>query len=468
MRESQSEAPWCPRPDVHPSIPKPALILLLMSTPLSQFPANAQRDFAAETCAKLRTAGFDALWAGGCVRDMVLGAAPKDYDVATSATPQQVIELFGKRRTVPVGVSFGVVMVLGPQQDCGQIEVATFRSDGEYRDGRRPSSVTFCSAEEDARRRDFTINGMFYDPVAEEVIDYVGGRADLQAGIVRAIGDATARFTEDKLRMLRAVRFAATYGFKIEDSTRKAIYHLRCDLVQVSPERIANELRRMLAHHTRTASVESLFGVGLLEIIFQRVFGPHVKNVCTPKNGTVDLICNKLRYLEEAAFEPALAVLLQSRFTPEAADSRNRTAEVRQECRALRLSNEETDCVSWLLTAAAECADTRELPLHRVKPLLADRRSPLLLDLLNAAALGDNSQASDAAALREYRDRVTAEFLNPPRLVDGTDLKALGLKAGPVFKQLLTTIRNEQLDEQFCNRSDALHRLRELSDALNS
>jgi poly(A) polymerase len=439
-----------------------------MSTPLSKFPANAQRDFAAETCAKLRSAGFEALWAGGCVRDMVLGAAPKDYDVATSATPQQVIELFGKRRTVPVGVSFGVVMVLGPQQDCGQIEVATFRSDGEYRDGRRPSSVTFCSAEEDARRRDFTINGMFYDPVAEEVIDYVGGHADLRAGIVRAIGDATARFTEDKLRMLRAVRFAATYAFKIEDSTQDAIHPLRHDLVQVSPERIAQELRRMLAHHTRAVSVESLFTVGLLEIIFQRVFGSQGKELSTTRRGAVDLICSKLGCLAEPVFEPALAVLLESRFAPKAADFKRRTAEVRQECRALRLSNEETDGVCWLLSAAAECTDARELPLHRVKPLLADRRSSWLLDLLNAQALGENRQSSDAAFLHEYRNRVSVELLNPPAFVDGTDLKALGLEAGPVFKELLTTIRNEQLDELIGSRQDALDRLRELSTVPNN
>lgn len=439
-----------------------------MSTPLSNFPANAQRDFAAETCAKLRTAGFEALWAGGCVRDMVLRTAPKDYDVATSATPQQVIELFGKRRTVPVGVSFGVVMVLGPQPGCGQIEVATFRSDGEYMDGRRPSSVTFCSAEEDARRRDFTINGMFYDPVAEQVIDYVGGRADLREGIVRAIGDATARFTEDKLRMLRAVRFAATYDFKIEDATRDAIHPLRHDLIQVSPERIAQELRRMLTHHTRAMSVESLFRVGLLEIIFQRVFGPEVDAPSVSRRDSVDLICNKLSYLAEADFEPALALLLQSRLVPEAADFKRRTVGVREECRALRLSNEETDGVCWLLTAAAECSDAGNLPLHRIKPLLADRRSSMLLDLLNAQARGENRQSSDAAFLLDYRNRVPAEVLNPPAFVDGTDLQALGLKAGPVFRQLLTTIRNEQLDEVIRSRQDALDRLRELSTAPNN
>lgn len=434
-----------------------------MLTPLSRFPANAQRDFALETCEKLRTAGFEALWAGGCVRDMVLGAAPKDYDVATNATPQQVIELFGQRRTVPVGVSFGVVMVLGPRHDCGQIEVATFRADGEYRDGRRPTSVTFCSAEEDAKRRDFTINGMFYDPVAEQVIDYVGGRADLQARIVRAIGDPTARFTEDKLRMLRAVRFAATYEFSIEDATHDAIRQLRQYLVQVSPERIAQELRRMLAHHTRAVSVNSLARVGLLEVVFHRIFGAEADGASRVTRVCVDRICNKLRHLTEEAFEPALAVLLESRFVSQAATIKSRTAEVRQECRGLRLSNEETGCVCWLLASAAECVNVSNLPLHRVKPLLSDRRSPLLLDLLNAAAVGEDREPVDAIFLRDYLNRVPGEVLNPRPFVDGADLKSLGLEAGPVFKEFLTTIRNEQLDERIGNRQDALDRLRELS-----
>ncbi|MDG1894632.1 MAG: CCA tRNA nucleotidyltransferase [Fuerstiella sp.] len=430
--------------------------------------ASAQRDFAAETCQKLRSAGFEALWAGGCVRDMVLGTTPKDYDVATSATPQQVIDLFGTRRTVPVGVSFGVVMVLGPQKSCGQIEVATFRADGEYIDGRRPSSVEFCSAEEDAKRRDFTINGMFYDPISEEIIDYVGGRSDLRAGILRAIGDPTARFNEDKLRMLRAVRFAATCNFEMDESTRAAIRPLRHELVQVSPERIAQELRRMLSHRTRAVSVASLFSVGLLDVIFHRIFGGELEGNTSTAGASVDLICSKLHHLTEATFEPALALLLESQFDPQAGKMKTQFVDILQECRALRLSNEEINCVCWLLTAAAECTDASELPLHRLKPLLSDRRSPLLLDLLKATALGENRASTDASFLEEYQNRVPAEFLNPPALVDGTDVKALGLKAGPVFKLLLTAIRNVQLDEKISTRQDALDLLRQLSTTIDS
>src|SRR4051795_13693089 len=174
-----------------------------------------QRAFALEIAQKLRSGGFEALWAGGCVRDELLGLTPKDYDVATSATPDQIRDLFGHRRTLPIGASFGVITVLGPP-GAGQIEVATFRTDAQYSDGRHPDSVSFTDAEHDAQRRDFTINGLFYDPVAKQVVDYVGGQDDLKAHIIRAIGVPRLRLREDKLRMLRAVRFAAAFNFTID------------------------------------------------------------------------------------------------------------------------------------------------------------------------------------------------------------------------------------------------------------
>ncbi len=165
-------------------------------------PGAADRDFAVAVVRRLRSAGFQALWAGGCVRDLLLGNQPTDYDVATSATPDQVRQLFGRRLTVPVGISFGVVVVLSENRRAQEIEVATFRTDAHYSDGRHPDYVVFSTAEDDARRRDFTINGMFYDPLDNQFIDYVGGREDLEQGTIRAIGQADARIGEDKLRML--------------------------------------------------------------------------------------------------------------------------------------------------------------------------------------------------------------------------------------------------------------------------
>ncbi len=202
-----------------------------------------QRRFAADVVRRLRGAGFVAYWAGGCVRDQLLGRTPKDYDVATSATPEQIRTLFGRRRTLAIGAAFGVISVIGPKP-AGMIEVATFRRDAAYSDGRHPDSVTFSSAEEDASRRDFTINGLFYDPVEGRVIDFVGGQRDLAERRVRAIGRASDRFAEDKLRMLRAVRFAAAFDFALDDDARAAIAEMAPQIHAVSPERIAMEMQR--------------------------------------------------------------------------------------------------------------------------------------------------------------------------------------------------------------------------------
>src|SRR5687768_15104483 len=190
-------------------------------------------EFALDVVRRLRAAGFEALFAGGCVRDQILGIPPKDYDVATSALPEQIQDVFGRRKTLAIGASFGVITVIGPK-GAGQIDVATFRRDAAYSDGRHPDSVSFTTAEQDALRRDFTINGLFFDPVNSEVIDYVGGQEDLRRGVVRAIGDPRQRIAEDKLRMLRAVRFAARFDFAIDAATLTAIQQQARELVIVS------------------------------------------------------------------------------------------------------------------------------------------------------------------------------------------------------------------------------------------
>ena len=207
--------------------------------------SNEMEAFAKEVVTQLRDSGFIAYFAGGCVRDMLLAVSPKDYDVATDAEPEQVRKVFGRKRTIAVGQSFGVMTVLGPKPH--QVEVATFRNDGVYTDGRRPDSVTFSSPEEDAKRRDFTINGMFFDPTDDQVIDYVGGQADLVSKVVSAIGDPHERINEDRLRMLRAVRFATTYNFAISQETMSAIQKLHGKIASVSQERITHELKRMLS-----------------------------------------------------------------------------------------------------------------------------------------------------------------------------------------------------------------------------
>ncbi|MEZ6125055.1 MAG: CCA tRNA nucleotidyltransferase [Planctomycetaceae bacterium] len=421
-----------------------------MSSQMSQ--PETPREFAVAVVEMLRNAGFEALWAGGCVRDALMNRLPKDYDVATTATPQQVIELFGKRKTVPVGVSFGVVMVLGPNKACGQIEVATFRTDGTYIDGRRPESVRFCSAEEDARRRDFTINGMFYDPVADQVIDYVGGQQDLAAGIVRAIGDPHARFTEDKLRMLRAVRFAATFHFQLDGQTADAIRGQHRELKQVSVERIAQELRRMLAHETRSVSFRQLAEVRLL---------PEVIAGCgqltSPDHPMVQTICRVLDRLQQPDFLPSLVTILA--LASGTTDVAVLSSIIRCECRRLAMSNDETGAATWIAESAARCQDAAALPLHVIKPILADHRSDLLLDYLEAMSHGTNAPTDDIEFLKSYRVQTPVEELNPKPLISGADLQQLKIAPGPVFKRLLTIIRHEQLDELLADRQEALQRL---------
>src|SRR5438477_159707 len=225
-----------------------------------------EREFAVEVVRRLRAAGYQALWAGGCVRDELLGLVPKDYDVATDARPEDVRRLFP--RTVAVGMSFGVIEVLGPRARAStaplRVQVATFRSDVSYSDGRHPDEVVFSSAREDALRRDFTINGMFFDPLKGELLDYVGGQADLQARVLRAIGDPAVRFTEDKLRLLRAVRIATRFGLTIDPATAAAVQAMAGQITVVSAERIAEELRRLLCDPRRAHGMNLLFDLGLV------------------------------------------------------------------------------------------------------------------------------------------------------------------------------------------------------------
>src|SRR5579883_612390 len=226
---------------------------------------QSERDFAIEVVRRLREAGHEALWAGGCVRDELLRLIPKDYDIATSALPEQVQKLF--RRTIALGMSFGVIEVLGPRSSEGvlKIQVATFRSDVAYSDGRRPDAVVFASAREDALRRDFTINGMFFDPLENRLIDYVGGQDDLRARLLRAIGDPARRVEEEKLRMLRAVRLAARFDLEIEPATAASIRTLAPRITVVSAERIAEELRKLLVDPHRARGMRLFMDLGLAQ-----------------------------------------------------------------------------------------------------------------------------------------------------------------------------------------------------------
>jgi poly(A) polymerase len=404
--------------------------------------AARQRDFALSVVRQLRDAGYEALWAGGCVRDQLLGREPKDYDVATSALPDAVRDLFGRRRTLAVGASFGVITVLAPKP-LTQIDVATFRTDGDYRDGRRPESVAFTDAEHDAQRRDFTINGLFFDPIAEcaseRVIDYVGGATDLEARVIRAIGDPVRRFTEDKLRLLRGVRFAATLDFTLAPATLAAIQTMAEQVTTVSGERIAAELRRMLAHRSRRRGVELLAIAGLARPLL-----PELASHATASDAAWNASLDRLGRLDPSTeFPVALAGWLFGLVD---------AATARTLGRRLKLSNREIDCAAWLVKHLPEIERSAELPWPRLQRLLAHEEGA---DLVALAAATLPANHAGLARCREVLAK-PRETWNPPPLVTGDDLIAHGLQAGRHFAELLEHLRDEQLDGRLTTPAEAL------------
>ncbi|MEI6772178.1 MAG: CCA tRNA nucleotidyltransferase, partial [Planctomycetota bacterium] len=289
---------------------------------------HLEKTFAREVVQKLVDAGFEALWAGGCVRDELLGLVPADYDIATSARPEQVRKIFP--RTVAVGASFGVIEVIGPLHPNGKpimIQVATFRADLGYTDGRRPDAIRYCSAQEDALRRDFTINGMFFDPIANKLVDYVEGQIDLKSKVLRAIGDANVRFAEDRLRMLRAARLVPRFDLKLDETTKAAILANASAIGTVSPERIADELRKIFQHPSRGVGIRLFIELGLARQIFPEVFSTETVGVYT------DILAVIQHLPKVSSFPLVLASLLQKLSGKQAEET----------CRRFKMSNVEIE-----------------------------------------------------------------------------------------------------------------------------
>tara|TARA_R110002095_G_scaffold192215_2_gene170088 strand:+ start:604 stop:1869 length:1266 start_codon:yes stop_codon:yes gene_type:complete len=397
---------------------------------------------------KLRDAGFQALWAGGCVRDLLLDREPKDYDVATNALPEQVRNLFGKRHTLAVGASFGVIIVRGPQPES-DVEVATFRSEGPYLDGRRPEHVKFTTAEEDAHRRDFTINGMFYDPINESIYDYVGGKSDLKQQIIRAIGNPLKRMQEDKLRLLRAIRFASTLRFRLDEITFEAIQVMASEICVVSPERITDELRKMLIHPNRSHAIDLVQSSGLLQSIL-----PELAPLWEAENQPLwDRTLQRLNTLTILHFETAFAALL---LDLPGKDPSDQLEEVHQICKRLRLSNQELNLIYWLVQHRESLQQASTLKLSQLKRLLAHKNCPFLFELVRVDLTSQQRSLDDLEFCRQYRDHTPIEILNPPPLVTGNDLIAFGIKSGPEFKELLTRIQDAQLEGLIHTQEEAL------------
>jgi putative nucleotidyltransferase with HDIG domain len=433
---------------------------------------NAARDAATAIVDRLRAAGQQAYFVGGCVRDLVLGRVPKDFDVATSAAPDQVLTLFEK--TFAVGAHFGVVLVC-----TGEImtEVATFRSDGAYSDGRHPDAVRFStSPEEDVKRRDFTINGMMMDPANDSVLDMVGGMQDLDARLIRAIGAPGERFTEDKLRMLRAVRFAARFSFDLEPATAKAIERLAPAVNQVSYERVRDELTRMLTEGHARRAFEMLDATGLLAQVLPEVV--RMKGVAQPPqyHPEGDVWVHTLLLLDGLpAGTPSVlawAALLHDIGKPatfRVAPDRIRfdghvEAGIRigeEICRRLRFPNHETEQILSLIANHMRFADVRKMKESTLKRFFRLERfdQHLALHRLDCLASHGSLELYDFA--RQRFETLPEAEVRPHLLVGGKDLIEAGYRPGPQFSQMLAMAEDAQLEGAVHTREEALALIRE-------
>jgi poly(A) polymerase len=422
---------------------------------------------AREIAARLRESGHIAYFAGGCVRDMVRGLIPKDYDIATDARPEAVQKLFP--HTFAVGAHFGVIIVL---ENDFQFEVATFRSDDAYIDGRHPSAVHFSSPEEDAQRRDFTINGMFYDPVAEKVIDFVGGRADIDAKLVRAIGDPAQRFAEDRLRMLRAVRFATALNYEIDQKTWDALVANASSIIQISAERIRDELVRTFLSRNRVRGWDLLDSSGLMRAILPELEA--MKGVLQPEQfhpeGDVFVHTRLMLQLlpQEVSVALVFAVLFHDVGKPvtAAVDATGRIrfnehdrigAQMTEAImRRLRFSGAEIEATIEMVRQHMVFKDAPNMRVARLKRFMARPTFDDELELHRVDCESSHRMLDNYEFLLRKREEFANEPIIPPPLVRGDDLIALGLKPGPRFSEILEAVETRQLEGTLRTREEAL------------
>ena len=429
----------------------------------------------------LREREYQAYLVGGCVRDLLLRREPADYDVATDATPQQVMEIFPQ--TFAVGAQFGVVLVPLPKSESGEsavgpgekvpvIEVATFRSDVGYSDGRHPDEVRFSKEpQEDVRRRDFTINGLLLDPITNEVLDYVGGRNDLKAGVVRTIGEPEHRFTEDKLRMLRAVRFAARFDYRIDPLTRGAIERLAPQIHQVSCERIREELTKMLTEGHARRAFELLDESGLLQRVLPEISA--MKGVEQPPqfHPEGDVFVHTMLLLEKLAAGCSLTLgwgaLLHDvgkpatfrvapdriRFDGHVEVGVKMAAEI---CRRLRFSNDESDQILALVNNHMRFADVQRMKESTLKKFLRLAAFDEHLELHRIDCLSSNGITESYEYAREKLRTMPPEAIRPHPLITGQDLINAGYEPGPRFKEILGAVEDAQLEGRLASHESAM------------
>ncbi len=444
---------------------------------------NPARQLAENICRRLRESGHQAFLVGGCVRDILLEREPADYDVSTDATPDRVQQLFP--HSLAVGAQFGVIIILEDSREAEspQVEVATFRCDIGYSDGRHPDRVVYTSSpQEDVKRRDFTINALLLDPANGQVLDYVGGRDDLKAGIIRAIGRAEDRFREDKLRMARAVRFAARFGYAIEANTFAAISKLASEIHQVSPERLRDELTKLLTEGSARRGFELLDETRLLPELLPEI--ARMKGVEQPPqfHPEGDVWIHTLRMVEKlpAGCSPTLAwgVLLHDvgkppTFTPpDGPDGRIRfdghaevgTRMAEDICRRFRFSNDDTAQVAALVANHMRFKDALQMKPATLKRFvrLGDFDEHLELHRLDCSS--SHGHLENYEFVRRFLEETPPEQVRPPRLISGNDLIALGLMPGPEFKSLLDAVEEAQLSGSVTSREDALQFVRQRTE----
>ena len=415
---------------------------------------------------RLKKEGYQAFWVGGCVRNKIMNLPAKDIDIATNAAPEQVIRLFPK--TIAVGAKFGVVIVL---QDDVRIEVATFRSDGQYLDKRHPREVHFSDARQDALRRDFTINSLFWDPTTGEILDFVEGRKDIERGILRCIGNPSERFQEDALRLLRAIRFAVRFSFVIEQDTWSALLEHSPQISSISPDRIREELIRIITGPHRGAALELLEQSGLLREILPEVQG--LKGVPQPEEFHPEGDCFKHTQLAMELLRnpsPTLAVgcLLHDIGKPPTYEETDRirfnahtkVGEKMAEaiCRKLRFSNTDRKAVTDLVVRHMHFLSVKEMKTSTLKRFLSHPNIEEDLELHRADCLASHGDLSNYHFCRKKLNefRMEKEKIIPPPLVTGNDLIEQGYTPGPLFKKILERVQEAQLDGEIETKEEAI------------
>lgn len=430
---------------------------------------KASRETAISIVRRLQKSGHEAYFVGGCVRDLLRGAEPGDYDIVTSAKPDEVYPLFS--RTVPVGMRFGVVIVV---EEGHNYEVATFRSEEDYGDGRRPSHVEFTTAEGDSRRRDFTVNALLMDPLAGSIIDYVGGKEDIERRLIRTIGSAQERFAEDHLRMLRAVRFAANLGYEIDIETLDAIKLNAPAIHRISAERIRDELTKLLTRGGARRGMEILAETGLLAEILPEVYALRGVEQPPQYHPEGDVWEHTLRMLDllpswkgqENDDRLAWAVLMHD-VGKALTRSENETGihfygHVREGekiaeklMRRLKFSRADMETILALINCHMLFIHVQEMRPNRLKRFLRMPDFDLHLELHRLDCLGSHAFLDNYEFCKSKLMEVRADELHPPRLLNGDDLIAMGFSPGPLFNEILRAVEDAQLDGEISTSEEA-------------